>query len=141
MEYTITFDADPSHTDITTLWKGICEHAKLARGLGAGTPFAFFIKDEMGDIKGGCSGYLFHGCLYTDFLWVDNSLRGQHYGIRLMESAEKLAIENGCRFMAVHTMDFEAPEFYKKLGYVIEFERRGFEKNSIMYFLRKNLIS
>ncbi len=141
MEYTIIFDADPSHADIMTIWRGICEHAKAVRGHGPGRPFAFFIKDEMGGIKGGCSGYLFHGCAYTDFLWVDNSLRGQGYGVELMERVEKLAIESGCRFMAVHTMDFEAPEFYKKLGYFVEFERRGFEKDSIMHFLRKNLTS
>lgn len=140
MKHTITFDANPSQTDTMILWKGICEHASLARGLGPGRPFAFFIKDENGDIKGGCSGYLFHGCAYTDFLWVDTSLRGQRYGVELMERVEKLAIENGCRFMAVHTMDFEAPDFYKKLGYVIEFERQGFEKDTIMYFFRKNLI-
>ncbi len=42
--------------------------------------------------------------------------------------------------MVVNTMDFEALNFYKKLGYMVEFERRGFEKDSIMYFLCKNLI-
>lgn len=140
MEYTITFDADPSHANTTTIWKGISENAKLMKGFEPGKPFAFFIKDEMGAIKGGCSGFIFYGCLYTDLLWIDKSLREKGYGTDLMERVEKLATENSCRFMVVNTMDFEALNFYKKLGYNVEFERRGFEKNSIMYFLRKNLI-
>jgi len=28
--------------------------------------------------------------------------------------------------------------FYKKLGYFIEFQRKGYQKNSIFYFLRKD---
>ena len=38
-------------------------------------------------------------------------------------------------------MDWEALAFYQKLGYEIEFERHGFAKNSIFYFLRKPLTS
>jgi hypothetical protein len=37
-------------------------------------------------------------------------------------------------------MDWEARGFYGKLGYHIEFERHGFLKNSVFYFLRKSLI-
>jgi ribosomal protein S18 acetylase RimI-like enzyme len=58
---------------------------------------------------------------------------------KLMEAAQKLAKESGCNFMAVNTMDWEALDFYKKLGFYVEFERRGFDKNSIFYFLRKDL--
>lgn len=56
-----------------------------------------------------------------------------------MKEAEKLAYDNHCNFIAVNTMDFEALDFYKKLGFVIEFERHGFDKNSTMYFLRKDV--
>jgi hypothetical protein len=34
-------------------------------------------------------------------------------------------------------MSFEAPEFYKKLGYYVEFERHGFDKDSVFYFTRE----
>lgn len=68
-------------------------------------------------------------------------MRGKGLGSQLMESAEKLARENECHFVAMNTMDFEAPGFYQKPGYIIEFQREGFSKNSSMYFLRKNLFS
>lgn len=135
----IIYEPQPSHSDTTIIWKGISENAKLKKGHAPGKPFAFFIKNANGSIRGGCSGFIFYGCLYVDLLWVDQSLRGKKYGTQLMESAEKLARKNKCHFIVVNTMDFEALDFYKKLGFFVEFERRGFEENSIMFFLRKDL--
>lgn len=139
MHYTITYEPNPNPKDTKIIWQGISEHAKNVKGLPPGKPFAFFIKDETNQIKGGCSGYIYYGCLYVDLLWVDKALRANQYGTKLMMQAELLAIEKGCHFIAVNTMDFEALGFYKKLGYIIEFERHGFDKKSIMYFLRKNI--
>lgn len=139
MKYTINYDENPKSDETKIIWEGISENAKTKRNLPPGKPFAFFIKDELNQIKGGCSGYIYYGCFYVDLLWVDQSLRGKQYGNQLMKEAEKLAHNNDCNFIAVNTMDFEALDFYKKLDYTIEFERHGFDKGSIMYFLRKNI--
>jgi GNAT superfamily N-acetyltransferase len=141
MTYDISYDPEPSHDDTKIIWKGISEHAKKVRGLSSGKPFAFLIRNNAKQIKGGCSGYIFYGCFYVDLLWVDEALRGKKYGSLLMKDAEKLAYDNHCHFIAVSTMDFEALDFYKKLGFTVEFERKGFDKNSSMFFLRKNLLS
>src|SRR6185437_16776474 len=98
------------------------------------------IRDELNQIKGGCSGYIYYGCLYIDLLWIDESLRGKQYGTQLIKNSERLAHDNHCHFVAVNTMDFEALEFYKKLGFIVEFERKGFDKNASMYFLSKDLV-
>ena len=58
---------------------------------------------------------------------------------QLMQKAEEIARKRDCLFMTVNTMDFEARPFYEKHGYTVEFTRSGFEKNSVMYFLRKAL--
>jgi len=139
MKYTFTYDANPTPDNTKLLFEGISEHAKITKGHEPGRPFAFFIKDETGVIKGGCSGYIFYGCLYVDLLWVDKILRGKKYGTQLMEKAQQLGKDNKCNFLAVNTMDFEALDFYKKLGFILEFERTGFDKNSRMYFLKKDL--
>lgn len=138
-DLTIVYESQPNHSDTMILWKGITENARLKKDIGPGKPFGFFIKNTSNKIKGGCSGYIFYGCLYLDFLWVDQSLRGKKLGTKLMENTEALAKENKCKFISVNTMDFEALDFYKKLGFIVEFERQGFEKDSKMYFLRKNL--
>ena len=80
-----------------------------------------------------------YGGLFVGQLWVTEKFRGKGYGIQLMQKAEALAKESKCNFIAVNTFDWEALDFYKKLGFDVEFERKGFDKNSIFYFLRKDL--
>lgn len=139
MTYSISFESNPSHDDIQIICDGYMKNAYIIKGHKPLEFFAFFIRDEHNQILGGCHGNTLYGCLYVDGLWVTDSLRGKGYGTQLMHSAEKFALDKGCVFLAVNTMDWEALDFYKKLGYFVEFERHGFEKNSIFYFLRKNL--
>lgn len=140
MRYPIIYSNNPSVEETKALWQGISSHAKQVRGHETGRTFGFFLKDTAGKIIGGCSGFMFYGCLTVDLLWVEEALRGQGYGTELMTAAEKLAAQEKCRFIVVNTMDFEALDFYKQLGYLVEFERHGFDKESIFYFLRKNLL-
>ena len=56
-----------------------------------------------------------------------------------MHEAEKIGREHGALFVTLNTMDWEALPFYQKLGYSIEFTRKGYEKDSKMFMLRKNL--
>ncbi len=74
-----------------------------------------------------------------DSLWIDQTLRHQGWGTKLMHEAEKMGREHGASFVTLNTMDWEALPFYQKLGYTTEFIREGYEKNSKMFMLRKNL--
>ncbi len=67
------------------------------------------------------------------------AIRGEGYGAKLMLSAENFGAEKGCTFAAANTMVWEVVTFYKELGYEIEFERKGYLKGSILYFMRRNL--
>lgn len=138
MNYTIQYDSDPKQEDIQILYDGLKENMLAKRGLKPVSFFGYFIRDEEGKIVGGCNGDIFYGCLYVGSLWVLESLRGQGYGTKLMQLAEQLAQNSKCNFIAVNTMDWEALDFYKKLGFYVELERKGFDKNSTFYFLRKD---
>lgn len=140
MTYEITYEPNPTMQDIQILGDGIMQNAREKRGHKDITFFGFFIRDEQGNIVAGCNGDNLYGCLYVSQLWVAEKLRGQDYGTKLMQAAEKLARDGGCVMMTVNTMDWEALGFYQKLGFKIEFERRGLAKDSIFYFLRKELI-
>ncbi len=139
MKYHISYEANPTHEDLQVLGDGIMRYANEMRGQEPLRFFAFFLRGEDEKIVGGCNGNNLYGCLYIDQLWIKDNLRGKGYGTTLMNEVEKLAKEDHCRFMVVNTMDWEALGFYKKLGFYVEFERKGFEKNSIFYFLRKDL--
>lgn len=139
MNYEISYESNPKPEDIQLLNDAITAIAKQKKGMKALDFFAFFIRDNDGTIIGGCGGDNMYGGLFVGQLWVKESLRGMGYGTQLMQKAEILAQESECNFIAVNTFDWEALDFYKKLGYYVEFERKGFDKNSIFYFLRKDL--
>lgn len=135
----ISYEKNPDPKDINFLTQGIIDYAKVKKDHKPMEPFAFFIRDENGNVIAGCNGNIGYDWVYVDQLWVSESHRGQGYGSALMKSAEELGKQKNCVFAAVNTMDWEAPEFYQKLGYQIEFERHGLAKNSVFYYLRKTL--
>lgn len=135
LEITIT----PSSEDIKVLLKGLEKYAKEIRGLTPLQPFGIFYKDDEGQVHAGCNGMIIYEVLYIDQLWVDEKLRNQKIGTFLMKKAEQFAKESSCSMVTLITMDFEALPFYKKLGYEADHSRKGFAKNSTMYFLKKNI--
>jgi len=120
------------------LYREISHEAFAARGLPPMNPFSIFIKDGKDKVLGGVSGTIFYGSIYIDSLWVDKTLRGQGWGTKLIQEAEKIGSEQGALFATLNTMDWEAFPFYQKLGYFLEFTREGYSKNSKMFLLRKN---
>jgi len=73
--------------------------------------------NDKGRIVGGVIGETFIGWLFVKFLWVAETHRGKGWGKSLMEAAEKEAAKRGVRNAYVDTFSFQAPEFYRKLGY------------------------
>lgn len=80
---------------------------------------SFIVRNDDGEIVGGIVSHIHWRDLHVDFLWVDESLKGQGYGRILLENVEKVAIEDNCRLITLDTFSFQAPEFYKKYGYQI----------------------
>ena len=55
-------------------------------------------------------------------VWVREDARRDGWGGRLLSAAEEVARERGCRQVLVSSFTFQAPEFYRRHGYV-EFAR------------------
>ena len=140
MTFKLSFEENPNQEDIQVLIRGITDYAKQQRGFQSLDFFAFFIRDEKNIIVGGCSGGTLYGGLHIDNLWVSDSIRNTGWGTKLVNAALTYGKEKNCSFATVNTMDWEARGFYQKLGFRIEFERCGFQKKSVFYFLRKELI-
>ncbi|RON49286.1 GNAT family N-acetyltransferase [Pseudomonas frederiksbergensis] len=80
-------------------------------------PVALLVRDDNSEILGGLYGRVFYQWLFIELLSVPEQARGQGLGTNLMEMAEELAREKECVGIWLDTFGFQAPEFYKKLGY------------------------
>jgi ribosomal protein S18 acetylase RimI-like enzyme len=98
------------------------------------------LRDEKENILGGITGKIFWYHLHIDFLWVDETLRGNGYGERLLRSLEEIAMTNQCRLIQLDTFSFQAPEFYQKYGYeVVGIVEEHPAKEHQQYYLLKRL--
>jgi GNAT superfamily N-acetyltransferase len=104
-----------------------------------GYGIAIFLRDKQHQMVAGISGWLWGECLEIDYVWVQETLRGQGIGKRLLVTIEEAAIERGCRRITLETFSFQAPEFYQKLGYNIFGVIEGFGNRFRKFYMQKGL--
>ena len=73
--------------------------------------------DQDGTFLGGLTGYSQLGWLFIQYLALAPEGRGKGVGRELMQRAEAIARERNLSGIWVDTYEFQAPEFYAKLGY------------------------
>jgi GNAT superfamily N-acetyltransferase len=71
------------------------------------------------ELAGGLVAYAWAYWLHIDLLWVHEAHRGNGLGSRLMREAEEQARRRGCLHSRLETFDFQAADFYRKLGYEV----------------------
>lgn len=141
MNYRITQEEQPTDEELDRLSKGIDEHMMSTIGSSSGKDLTLLLRDEEGLIAGGVHGnYGQFGWLYISTLWVSEKARGRGFGSQLMAHIERAAIRAGCSHAYLDTFSFQAPEFYKKLGYTVFGELESYPAGNTRYFLRKRLI-
>ncbi|MFC5722103.1 GNAT family N-acetyltransferase [Streptomyces gamaensis] len=81
-------------------------------------PLEVYASGPDGALAGGLVGHTQFGWLHIDLLWVDEPYRGAGLGSRLVVRAEEIARnERDCPRARVESWDFQAPGFYRRLGY------------------------
>ncbi|CAN1527502.1 NAT_SF domain containing protein [Rhabdaerophilaceae bacterium] len=73
---------------------------------------------EADEIVGGVTGEMWMGVLFIQLFWIDEAHRGRGNGARLLAAIEARARHFGAIHAFVDTMSFQAPDFYRKCGYV-----------------------
>lgn len=87
-------------------------------GLGLeGEEMAFALSDDDGVIAGGLLGYWRDQWLFVASLSVREDLRGHGFGKALMNQAERWVRLRSGRGIWLDSYGFQAPEFYRRLGY------------------------
>lgn len=103
-------------------------------------PLNLLVRED-DEISAGLLGGTYWGWLYVSILWVREDLRNQRLGSRLLQKAEQLAIQRGCKHAHLETHDFQALAFYQKHGYSLFGQLEDLPPGHIKYFLQKNLVA
>lgn len=84
-------------------------------------PLHIYVLDRAENILGGLVArtHAIPSWLEISIIWIEEHFRYQGLGRRLVEQAEYVAYQRGCRYARLATGNFQAPTFYQKLGYTL----------------------
>ncbi|NVZ71805.1 GNAT family N-acetyltransferase [Pseudomonas costantinii] len=91
------------------------------------------------EVVGGLYGQISYGWLFIELLSVPDSMRTQGAGTRLMRAAEEVARQRGCVGIWLDTFSFQAPGFYRKLGFSEVGHIADYPPGHQRYFFQKHL--
>jgi ribosomal protein S18 acetylase RimI-like enzyme len=109
----------PPDSDVRVLRRRLGAHNARLANIDQGLTLGIFIRADNDAIVAGVYGWLWGACLELDCFWVHKDLRGQGVGRRLVQALEQDVLARGCRQVTLDTYNFQAPEFYRKLGYEV----------------------
>ncbi len=98
-----------------------------------------FLCDPAGAIVGGILAETCCGWLKIKCLWIDETIRRQGYGKKLLLAAETVALQRMCLFAQATTLGLPSLGFYESLGYRVIGQRDDFLPGSCYFWLRKDL--
>jgi len=135
----VTVRTDPTPTQVEECRRGLASYNRRFVP-GKSSPFAVVLLDEEGEtVVGGVTGSTYWERMHIDMLWVCESHRGRGYGEKLLEAAEEIARERGCRGIDLDTMSFQAPGFYRKMGFTLVGSVPGFAGGHTRFYFSKEL--
>ncbi|MCJ8324665.1 MAG: GNAT family N-acetyltransferase [Rhizobiales bacterium] len=113
----IVFETNPNENDVKTVFNGLVEFNKPVFNDDNLTHIACFCRDDEGKIRGGATGLTVGNIAMIRYLWIADELRGQGIGGQIFETLEAEFKQRGITEIHLDTYSFQAPEFYKKLGF------------------------
>ncbi|MBV9825506.1 MAG: GNAT family N-acetyltransferase [Alphaproteobacteria bacterium] len=112
-------ETDPDLASFHLLEEWLYELNVKITGITDGKLLSIFLRKPDGAVIGGTHGWTWAGRCYVRLLYVPPDLRGRGCGTRLMQAVEQEARARGCHEIVLHTHVFQAPEFYRKLGFTV----------------------
>lgn len=141
MTLRIEMTQQPTAADREAILAPLRAYNLAQAGDGKSELLALLVRDDQDEILGGLYGRFFYQWLFIELLSVPDQARGQGMGSRLMKMAEDLAREKGCVGIWLDTFDFQAPEFYQKLGFSEVGQIADYPPGHRRFFLQKRLLN
>jgi GNAT superfamily N-acetyltransferase len=129
----------PRPEDIAALNDRLYQYNAAVTACDDGRWLTIFLRDDSGEIVAGLHGWTWGQTGFVETLWIREDLRGQRLGARLLAAAEIEARRRGCGEIQLSTHSYQAPGFYRRLGYQVIGELPGWPGNTTRIFFRKTL--
>ena len=124
----------------TVIRDGLNAYNDEVTGYSDRRPLVVTVKDpETGEILGGATGRTSLGMLYVELVYLPRHLRGTGLGTRILTMMEEEGRRRGCRTAMLFTISFQAPEFYRRLGWRVFGEIQCDPPGTSRVFLTKDL--
>ncbi|MGJ8537090.1 MAG: GNAT family N-acetyltransferase [Parasphingopyxis sp.] len=136
--------SDPSEKDADVLSRGIIRFNSEAipdlEPPDSEKKFFVFAKSENGKVLGGIRATCFWNTLHIELLWLSEESRGMGIGKKLIEDAERHALQNQCENAFVETTSWQAKPFYERNGYKHMATLNNRPKGHASHYLSKSLV-
>jgi GNAT superfamily N-acetyltransferase len=120
MQFQIIVADEPPPAERESILDALRAYNEMRGGPANFRTMAVLLRDaESGETVGGLWSRSAYDWLHIDLLFIPEPLRGGGLGTRLVRQAEAIAQERGHIGVWVDTFEFQAPEFYQKLGYEV----------------------
>ncbi len=88
-------------------------------------PFCLILRNDNQEVCGALNAFTAFAEIYIDDMWVHQQHRGKGYGRMLLQALENQFQGKGFNNINLVTSAFQAPGFYKKCGFEIEYIREN----------------
>ena len=139
-DFSITMTDAPSQDLWQQVWDGLAAYNLQFAPADEHQQLVIFVHDADKKLIGGLLGGTAWEWLYINIFWLDESVRRQRLGEKILQMVEQEAIRRGCRHAYFDTLSFQARGFYEKYGYVVFAELDDFPPGHKKYFMKKDLI-
>ena len=128
---------EPPRAAALAVDEGLDAHNQAAAPLGDVRPLAAFAHLPDGTLVGGAVGRTWGSCCELLQLWVHADHRGRGTATRLVRAFEAHAAGRGCHIYYLTTLSFQAPDFYRRLGYQVLAQIDGYPERIVKYLMHK----
>jgi GNAT superfamily N-acetyltransferase len=137
----VVLETEPNPEDVRRLDERLYAFNVETTGITDGKLLALFLRDKDGAVVGGIYGWTWGATCYVRYLFVPAEMRKQGHGSSLMQAVEAEAKARGCGQIVLQTHDFQAPEFYRRLGFEITGRVEGYPRGHQYLTMVKRLDS
>ena len=127
----------PPDASVLAIDSGLEQYNLSVAPLSEVRQLASFATDSSGHVVGGAVGRTWGRCCELLQLWVEPRRRSAGVGSRLLRQFEEHAARRGCNVFYLTTLSFQAPNFYRKHGYVALAEISGYPDGITKYLMHK----